>query len=233
MAGTPNPVDALPPDQPQATPPVETPPVEESKPEPSGVEQERQSTREWLRSLGVVAGEVATREAPRVERQAERVRQPESTRPVRDTDEVLALLREGDDAKFVEGVVNLSRKRVKEDLDRTERDAQFGNQINRFVSINAPDVPLVVFWSFAEEAERRFPTEVDKQIDFAIAAGRAAMENHQTATKEREGSIRATQEQSDTLDGTPTRQRRRGGSPAQERTTTFVEELLAARAKYE
>ena len=198
-------------------------------------DEERQSTKEWLRSLGIVAGEVATREQPRVEREAERREavRPERVERGRDTDEVLNLLREGDDERFIEGIVDLSRKRVLGEMTRTERDAAFGNEVNKFVKANAPDVPLVVFWSFAERAERMFPMEVDKQIDWAIGAGRAAMESHNAENGERVQLIRQTQEQSDTLNGTPTRQRRRGARESQERPSTFVEELLAARSKYD
>lgn len=197
--------------------------------------EERQSTREWLRSLGMVAGDVAARETQLIEREEappQRQERPERSVP-RDTAEVLNLLREGDDAQFVEGVVNLSKKRIMDDMSRTERDAIFGQKINQYVATNAPDVPLVVFWAFAEQAERNYPRAVDKQIDWAIEAGRAAMEHHNAQTQGREQTIRRTQEQAETLDGAPTRQRRRGGVQSQERTSTFVEELLAARAKYE
>lgn len=202
-------------------------------------EEERQSTKDWLRSLGILAGEVATREQPRAEREAERRDAPAERRPAervdrgRDTDEVLNLLKEGDDERFIEGIVDLSRKRVFNEMNRTERDAAFGNQVNQYVKTNAPDVPLVVFWAFADRAERMFPTEVDKQIDWAIGAGRAAMESHNAESGERVSEIRRTQEQSETLDGAPTRQRRRGGRESQERPSTFVEELLAARSKYD
>ena len=200
-------------------------------------EEERQSTREWLRSLGVIAGDVATREQPRVERQQE-VRQqeqaPQQTRRLApETEEVLTLLREGDDARFVEGIVDLTRKRITGEMQKVERDAAFGQKINEFVTINAPDVPLVVFWALAERAERTFPGEVDKQIDWAIQAGRTAMGAHAALANERGQAIRTNQEQSDTLDGTPTRQRRRGAREAEPKATSFVEELLAARAKYE
>ena len=127
----------------------------------------------------------------------------------------------------------LSRKRVLGDLTRTERDAAFGQKINEFVSINAPDVPLVVFWSFAERAERTYPTDVAQQIDAAISWGRAAMNQHNQFNEGRSQAIRQNVDQSETLDGTPTRQRRRGGRESEGKTTTFVEELLAARAKYE
>lgn len=232
------PGEKLPPDQPNAAAAATTvevkPQVEEKPGLEAEAEAERQSTKEWLRSLGVVAGDVATREAPRVEREAARREAPaERVNRGRDTDEVLNLLREGDDERFIEGVVDLSRKRVLGELTRTERDAAFGQKINEYVHNTAPDVPLVVFWSFAERAERTYPTDVAQQIDAAISWGRAAMSQHNEMTNGREQAIRQTQEQSDTLDGTPTRQRRRGGREQEGKTTTFVEELLAARAKYE
>jgi hypothetical protein len=238
-----DPQDALPPDAgtqqvadatPQQAP---SPPVLQAPEIAQPTEEERQSTREWLRSLGVVAGDVATREQPRMEREQERVAPPQQAQPTRrmspDTEEVLSLLREGDDARFVEGIVDMTRRRISGEMQKVERDAAFGQKINEYVTNTAPDVPLVVFWALAERAERTFPGEVDKQIDWAIKAGRTAMGAHQALASERGQAIRQNQEQSETLDGTPTRQRRRGAREPEPRTTSFVEELLAARAKYE
>lgn len=233
--------DNLPPDQQEAPKPVvqQTPPAETPKPEETPKTQE-QSTREWLQSLGIMAADVATREQPRVEREAPPMPEPPrereapvAARPRRDIDDVKELLKTGDDERFIEGVVDLSRKRVMSEIERTQRDAAFGEQVSQYVARTAPDVPLVVFWAFGERAERMYPGQPDKQIDWAIQAGRQAMEAHQTRDASRNAAIRESQDQSDTLDGTPARPRRRGAREQESRQTTFVEELLEAQKRFE
>jgi hypothetical protein len=154
------------------------------------------------------------------------------------TDDVAALrqlLHEGNDTRFIETLLTTAEqraaRRVSFEQEALSRNQNFGQQVNQFVATHAPDLPPIAFWAFADEAEKRYPGQVDRQIDFAIKAGRQAMAQHNGQQTQRAGANRANLERSDTLDnGTPAR-RRRGA--AVEPEESFVDTLRNFQAKFQ
>jgi hypothetical protein len=224
------------PQEPQAAAAPAPPP----EPEPSVEDQQDQArekllqdTRAWLQRVGGVGTpEAPTVAYPRAPTPA--YRQPAPPEPTQDVEQLRQLLHEGNDTRFIESLLTTAEqraaRRVSFDQNVQQRNYNFGQEVNKFVAIHAPDLPPVVFWAFADEAERRYPGQVDMQIDFAINMGRQAMQSHTAQQGQRAGANRANLDRSDTLDnGSPTR-RRRGGET--EREESFVETLTNFRNKF-
>jgi hypothetical protein len=152
-----------------------------------------------------------------------------------DVEALRQLLHEGNDARFIETLLSTAEsraaRRVSFEQEVYNRNYSFGQQVNQFVATHAPDLPAIAFWAFADEAERLYPGQVDRQIDFAIKMGRQAMAAHTGQQTQRASANKTNLERSDTLDnGTPAR-RRRGGEV--EREETFVEALRNFQAKFQ
>jgi hypothetical protein len=224
--------------KPSPTPPPEHEAREDTEPEeqkPSLLEE----TRAWLERVGGIG----TQETPTTAypRQRPVAQPPAPPQPLPDavTDDVESLrrlLHEGNDVKFIETLLltaeQRAARRVNFEQTATQRNHAFGQEVNQFIALHAPDLPPIAFWAFADEAEKRFPGEVDRQIDFAIQMGRRAMAAHNGQRDQRAGANRANLDRSDTLDnGTPARRRR--GAPAEEKEESFVDALRNFQAKFQ
>src|SRR5262245_37257748 len=115
-----------------------TKPAEPAEPEPEKKDVEQFKTREWLRSIGV-----ALRDVPPV-REPARIQEPERVpqrieRPTSDVEVMQNLLREGDDARFIEGMFEGAERRIMGKLQRQNRDADLGMKIDAYVGKVAPE----------------------------------------------------------------------------------------------
>lgn len=193
------------------------------------------STREWLKSVGMAMQDVRPREAARVvvpQDEGGRANRPEpGTRMLPpDVEELQHVLKQGDDAQFIEGVLQAASGRTARAFALQERDRNLGLQINEYVAQTSPELPLVVFWAFAGEAEARFPGELDRQINWAMQQASAAMEHHNASIADRTRIRDTAAQESETLDGTPMggRSRRRRGGAEEEPDESMVETILNA-----
>lgn len=199
-------------------------------------EEERlASTREWLRSVGMAVQDVRPRETSRVvvpQDEGGRANRPEpGTRMLPpDVEQLQHVLKQGDDAQFIEGVLQAASGRTARAFAIQERDKNLGMQINEYVAQTSPELPLVVFWAFAGEAEARFPGELDRQINWAMQQATAAMEAHNATIADRTRIRDTSAQESETLDGSPMggRSRRRRGGAEEEPDESMVETILNA-----
>jgi len=154
-------------------------------------------TEAWVQRLREAKAEGTRLSQENVEKPSRR-EAPQGARS--DVDDLVDVLNEGDDKKFVSEMLTAAERRVLNRTTQQQNDMVMSQRVEKIVGDHAPDVPMEMFWHFTEDAIAMAPQDTAKQIEIAIRLSRRALKQRDDRVNSRREANTQNRENAETLD---------------------------------